>query len=385
MNAKEVDEIMSSEYESFIQVAKSPRHKLSALSSASKVAKFLGMEGGDTSTRSQALALLKSRATELKSANLIKLVEAVSADPFAKLKTLIQELVERLLQEAADEASHKGWCDKEQGKARQARKFKSEEVQRLNDNLAQAESKRDKLTEDIATLTTEISELNSDLGKNSKERDDEKTENTATISEAEEGKEAVDEAIQVLERFYKTAAKAEKVSAAFLVKEQNIRLGGAKPKVGSDEPDAGFDSEYKGSQGASTGILGMLAVIQSDFVRTIETTGAEEKDSAAQFLEFMTATKVSMGKKTAGKDNRETELEETKSQILEDNDSLRDQQELLDKSIQELEELHPQCSPAGAEMSYEERVAKREAEIESLKNALCVLGQEGPVQTEAGC
>jgi len=209
-----------------------------------------------------------------------------------------------LLQEAADEASHKGWCDKEQGKARQARKFKSEEVQRLNDNLAQAESKRDKLTEDIATLTTEISELNSDLGKNSKERDDEKTENTATISEAEEGKEAVDEAIQVLERFYKTAAKAEKVSAAFLVKEQNIRLGGAKPKVGSDEPDAGFDSEYKGSQGASTVILGMLAVIQSDFVRTIETTGAEEKDSAAQFLEFMTATKVSMGKKTAGKYNR---------------------------------------------------------------------------------
>ena len=54
--------------------------------------------------------------------------------------------------------------------------------------------------------------------------------------------------------------------------------------------------------------------------------------------------------------------------------ALKDAQELLDKSLETLEKLRPACVDTG--MSYEERVARREAEIEALKNALCVLDEE---------
>merc|ERR1719453_1933735 len=181
----------------------------------------------------------------------------VAADPFVKIKKLIQELIERLLQEAADEANHKGWCDKEFGKAKQSRAMKAEAVKKLNENLATSEAKRDKLMEEIAVLTKEIDELESALEKTTKERNDESAENAATVEEAEEGQAAVEEAIGVLEKFYKTAAKAE-------VFAQTVQV--------PDMPDAGFGGAYKGGQSASTGILGMLDVIKSDFVRTIKET-----------------------------------------------------------------------------------------------------------------
>merc|ERR1719235_2537985 len=131
---------------------------------------------------------------ELKSATLASLASKVAAstgDPFAKIKKLVQELIEKLLQEAADEANHKGWCDKELGKAKQSRDLKAEAVKSLNQKMAANEAKRDKLTEEIAGLETEVTELSDTLSKTSKEREDEKAENAATVEEAEEGKEAI--------------------------------------------------------------------------------------------------------------------------------------------------------------------------------------------------
>jgi len=127
----------------------------------------------------------------------------------------------------------------------------------------------------------------------------------------------------------------------------------------------------------------MLDVILSDFERTISQTEKDEKDADKQFLEFETTTKVSIGTKTVAKETNEAELQETETELREDNDSMASEQELLDKSLQELQELQPACVQTA--MSYEERVARREHEIESLKKALCVLGMEGPVQTEQGC
>merc|ERR1719335_1996236 len=312
----------------------------------SEIEKALVAQGSPAGAmRTKVVALLKARAMELKSNTLAMLASKAAAEPFVKIKKLIQELIERLLQEAADEANHKGWCDKETGKAKLARDTKAESIKDLNNHMAENEAKRDKLKEEIQVLTIELKELNDSLSKITKERSDESAENSATISEAEEGKEAVEEAIDVLSKFYKTAAKAE------VFVQESASISG----VDDDMPDTGFKGANKGSQGAAAGILGMLDVILSDFERTISETEKAEKNADKEFLEFETTTKVSIGTKTVGKETNEAELQE----------------------------LQPACVQTA--MSYEERVAKREQEIESLKKALCVLGMEGPVQTETGC
>merc|ERR1719183_2383820 len=210
--------------------------------------------------RTRVLNLLRTRSEELSSPVLAALASRVASDPFVKIRKLIQELIERLLQEAADEANHKGFCDKAFGKAKQARATKAEAIAALNTALSENEAKRDKLTEEIAVLTKQIAELDTSLASSTKQRNDESAENSATISEAEEGKAAVEEAIDILDKFYKTAAKAEMFT-------QEI------PGM----PDAGFEGSYKASQGASTGIIGMMDVIKSDFERTISVTTKEEK------------------------------------------------------------------------------------------------------------
>ena len=54
---------------------------------------------------------------------------------------------------------------------------------------------------------------------------------------------------------------------------------------------------------------------------------------------------------------------------------LQENMDLLDKSLIELEELKPACVDTG--MSYAERVAKREEEMDALKKALCMLDADG--------
>jgi len=359
------DEDDDSDDASFLQLQDS-RSKLSQLvKSMSKKGDFLT---ATQTPREKAIALLRERGEKLHSTVLTSLANKMSKDVFAKIKKLIQELIERLLQEAANEASHKGWCDEAMGKAKQQRDLKAEKIKKLNTEMESQEAKRDKLAEEIKVLTAEIAELEDALAKATKQREEEKAENAATISEAQEGKDAVEMALDILKKFY-AKAKHGKVEMIQQVPEGEM-------------PDAGFEGAYKGSQAESGGIIGMLEVIQSDFDRTIRETTAAEKKAQQEFVEFERTTKVSLAQKTTAKETLETELSNVKAAHNENMDDLIATQDLFDKAIQELEELKPACVDTG--MSYEERVARREQEIESLKEALCILDKEGPVQTE-GC
>merc|ERR1719158_423992 len=294
---------------------------------------------------------------------------AAGADPFAKIKFLIEELIGRLNQEAADEATHKGWCDTSIGKAESTRDDKAEAIAMLNAQLDNHQTLKAKLEDEIATLASEISDLEDVKAKFTKAREDEKAENENSIKEAEGGIEAVNDALKVLKEFYNAAKDGGEVSLA----QQD-------PKKADDLPDTGFGGDYKGSQSASTGIIGMMEVILGDFERTIKITKQEEDKASRDFRDLERSTDISIETKTSEKNDKESENAETKSKIDQAVSDLESNQELLDKALQELIELQPACIDTG--MTYEERVAKREQEIESLKGALCLLEKNGPVKED---
>merc|ERR1719506_783515 len=59
--------------------------------------------------RTKLIAIFKAAGKKFKSPVLSTLAVKVAEDPFVKIK----EMIEKRLEEEADEANHKGWCDEE--------------------------------------------------------------------------------------------------------------------------------------------------------------------------------------------------------------------------------------------------------------------------------
>jgi peptidoglycan hydrolase CwlO-like protein len=289
---------------------------------------------------------------------LASLVMKVAADPFAKVKELIQKLIERLVKEATEEASKKGFCDTEMGKSEHDRDYRLMDVDKLSVELKSLEAKRDGLEEEIESLTADLKALNAALVEATKLREEEKADNMETLDTAKTGLAAVTDAIGVLKAFYKGAAKA-----SALIQEKH-----------SPVDDAGVDAasgSYKGNQEGSKAILGLLDVIKSDFERTIKVTEEMEAKNAAEFVKFDQTTKMDIAGKEMKKKLDKEDLVTTNAKIEKGMSSLEKNMGLLDKALIELEELKPACVDTG--MSYAERVQKREDEMAALKKALCML------------
>merc|ERR1719487_2934947 len=74
--------------------------------------------------QNRAAQYLQARASELNSRVLSAIAQRASDDPFAKVKKMIKDLIVRLMEEANEEAEHKGWCDTELSTNEQTRKEK---------------------------------------------------------------------------------------------------------------------------------------------------------------------------------------------------------------------------------------------------------------------
>merc|ERR1719453_1022734 len=105
------------------------------------------------SPREQVMSLLKSKSISLKSAILASVASHAGADPLAKVKKLIEELILRLQQEASDEEAHNGWCVKQTKLAEDKRETNAAKVMSMNSALAKGEANREKLEENIEKLT----------------------------------------------------------------------------------------------------------------------------------------------------------------------------------------------------------------------------------------
>merc|ERR1719281_1953960 len=163
---------------------------------------------GQSPAQMKVASYLRQQGSKINSRILSAIAERVEMDPFKKVKKMIKDLIVKLMQQANDEADHKGWCDMELATNEKTRNEKSESVLALTAEIDELEASVASLAEEIAGLTQQVAELDAAMAKATALRTEEKTKNTVTIKEAMEGQEAVSNAIGVLKDFYEGASTA---------------------------------------------------------------------------------------------------------------------------------------------------------------------------------
>lgn len=310
-----------------------------------------------SSSMQQAEELLHDAGIKLKSATLTAMAVSLRKDPFAKVKTMIQNLIVRLLDEATKEATKQGFCDTELGKAYKTRDFRLDDAKKLSAELGLLSSKNDTLGEEIVLLEEALPELRDTLNTTTKLRAQEKAENLDRIKASKEGYSAVTEAIVLLKTYYKSKAKA-------------LLQARASP-VDEDTEGPGFSGSYRGKADGARGIVGLLEVVKSDFDRAVRTTKEEEDKAQREFVEFEQTSKTDIAGKEKSLELKHEDQAMTISSIDKGLEKLTTTQGLLDDAVKTVEDLKPMCLDMGQD--YQARVQKREDEIAALKQAITLL------------
>jgi len=313
----------------------------------------------------RALQLISQKADRLRSRVLsaVLIKAKASEDHFVKVRGLIKDLIARLEADAESEATQKSFCDREMAAALSQRDRAQATLEEITAETARNEAERTQLLEDIDNLQKSIAGLQKALNEATQLRSDERAENEKTLAEAAAGTEAVKFALQVLSEFYEGAA----AGLMQYVPPDSDREG---KTVGDLAPDT-WEGKYSGRQESSKGIIGLLEVILSDFERTIETVTSEEKAAQEQFEQFEKDTNNDISEKQKDKATKEARVADITDELARLKDAAADAQGMLDGSLAELEKLKPMC--VEAEETYAERVAKRQQEIEALKQAMEIL------------
>jgi hypothetical protein len=316
-------------------------------------------QGGTELLQARVSAFLKDKADSLHSRRLSLLATRVASDPFVKVKKMIKDLIIRLMEEANQETEHKGWCDAELGVNKVTREKKTEAVNTLTAEAEQLTADIAKLSQEVADLRAEVMAIDKAVAEATAIRTEEKAKNEATVKDAKAAQVAVSQALAVLKEFYAKAAEA-----TALVQQ---------PSAMDDAPET-FTAGYKGLGAESGGVVGMIEVIASDFSRLESDTTSAEEAAAQEYKDFMNDSEVDKAMKTTDADNKEKTITRKSGDLTETKKDLKGTQEELDAALAYYDKLKPSCVDSG--VSYDDRVARREEEIQSLKEALKIISGE---------
>jgi len=290
-------------------------------------------------SKSAALAQLASRMSSA-----MRLGASAGEDPFAKVKTLVEDMIATLESDAESDASHDAYCKKEMAETTAKKDELTAQSDKLSTKIAQDKASSAKLKEQAATLQEELASMAKSKADADALRSEEKAAYDKNSAEMKQGIEGVKKALQVLKDYY---AKA--------------------------------DDAHGAAQGAGSSIIGLLEVCESDFTKGLTEMTGDETSAAADHEAYTKANEIETTMKSQDLKYKSKEAASLDKAVSETTGDLSATTDELSAVLSALDKLKEMCV-AKAE-PYAEKKARRESELAGLKEALQILeGQAALIQ-----
>jgi hypothetical protein len=325
-----------------------------------------------------ALSKLADKIAELKASK-----QTPGSGVFDQIKNMISKMIFHLMSEQKDEDDHKHWCDKELNITEKMLTDKSETRAALTASMNQLSAEVDSLSTAIKDNTKSIALMQKSIEEMTAERQEQKTENTATVKDAQDAQTAISQAIAVLEDFYKSTGEVQKepweltqvgvrskrVSVRRVAGDEDVTPEGAG-ELSEPEPQLWSSKEYTGTDTGS-GVIGMLTNIATDFASMEAKARSDETSQQDNYDKEMTATQIDIAEKQSDsqqKEARKGRMEEKLTSKTNDNGHNENE---LKATYKYLFDLQKAC--VDGDSTYEDRKAARTLEIGALQDAQKIL------------
>jgi len=312
-------------------------------------------------TRAALIAHFRGLGNKLHSLAMLNLVSLAAQDPMQKVKDLLTDLIAKLEKEAKEAADLHKFCQEEKKKTKAAMEKKTMELDKLSTRIEKAEATKKEQEELIAANSEEIASMESGNAEATKIRNEEHANFVKVDTDFTQAAEAVDDAIDALKEYYGDAfflqTNSETDSTATTSDDAPPSFGGAK-------------------KDAAGGIIGILETMGEEFRKTVKENQATEREAVKAFEKLGNENKVALATKEAEIKGAESQIKALEVSLKDNGADLK----MVNKEKAAIEEyiakLKPQCE--GRVVPYEERKAKRDAEIAGLKEGLAILEAESP-------
>jgi len=280
-------------------------------------------------------------------------------DPFAKVKDLIQDMIEQLTAQAQAEMTEKEYCDDQLAKTKVRKEELDDVLAKLTVTIDGAVSKSTELTQEVRDVQAELS----DIAKSQAQMDTVRQESHAAYKQAklelEKGLNGIRQALGLLRSYYSNSAALLQNGDSFSDLMQQPALPTSHAKA----------------TGAGQGIIGLLEVCESDFASSLAKQETQEEDSQSGYDRMTQENKVSVAVKEKDVHYKTQEIKYLKTKLAEYNSDSESATAEHAAVLEYFSKMKERCMAKPE--TIEERMARRSAEIAGLKEALGILENEG--------
>jgi len=292
---------------------------------------------------------------------------------------MIKAMINKLMTEANEEATQKGFCDTEMGTNQMTRDNLSAGVAQLQATMEQLTADINELSQRVVSTQSMIAETDAAVTKATEERQAEKEKNQGEIDEAKKAQASTNKALTVLKDYYEKAANQVDLPEAegpIKYDPRSLQIlskasGGALVQQGQKVPGAPEMESGKYTGMENGGVVGMLETIESDFADLIAETTSSEAEAVRVFEQFKNDSAQDKAVKETEMQHLQSTQTDKESDLQTAKQDTRSTQKELQAAVDYYEKLKPDCVKKAT--SYEDKVAARKQEIDSLKEALTIL------------